>query len=134
MSHVAAENADCYTENQNREQKTFRYRRQHKEERHMAVSITVNPQKLESASQKITAAAAEYESIYRNLFTEVDNMSAAWQGADNLAFTNQIKGFTDNFQDMKKLMDQYREFLKTAAQAYRQTQKDRVAQAKTLTN
>ncbi len=100
----------------------------------MAVSITVNPQKLESASQKITAAAAEYESIYRNLFTEVDNMSAAWQGADNLAFTNQIKGFTDNFQDMKKLMDQYREFLKTAAQAYRQTQKDRVAQAKTLTN
>ena len=100
----------------------------------MAVSITVDPQKLEAASQQISTKAAEYESIYRNLFTEVDNMSAAWQGADSLAFTNQIKGFTDNFQDMKKLMDQYSEFLKSAAQMYRSTQEDRVAQAKNLTN
>ena len=100
----------------------------------MAISITVDPQKLEAASKQISTQAAEYESIFRNLFTEVDNMSAAWQGADNLAFTNQIKGFTDNFQDMKKLMDQYSEFLKYAAQMYRQTQDDRVAQAKNLTN
>ncbi|WP_216083867.1 WXG100 family type VII secretion target [Hydrogeniiclostridium mannosilyticum] len=107
---------------------------ENKEEYRMAVSITVDPQKLEAASQQISTEAAEYESIYRNLFTEVDNMSAAWQGADNLAFTNQIKGFTDNFQDMKKLMDQYSEFLKSAAQMYRQTQDDRVAQAKNLTN
>ena len=88
----------------------------------MAVSITVDPQKLEAASQQISTKAAEYEFIYRNLFTEVDN------------FTNQIKGFTDNFQDMKKLMDQYSEFLKSAAQMYRSTQDDRVAQAKNLTN
>ena len=31
-------------------------------------------------------------------------------------------------------MDQYSEFLKSATQMYRQTQDDRVAQAKNLTN
>ena len=100
----------------------------------MAMSITVQPKELETTAGNIETMAADYESLYTRLFTEVDNMSAAWQGADNLAFTNQIKGFTDNFQDMKKLMDQYSEFLKSAAQMYRQTQDDRVAQAKNLTN
>ena len=100
----------------------------------MAMTIIVDPQKLENAANQITNEAAEYEATYRNLFTEIDNMSAAWQGADNLAFTTQIKGFTDNYQNKKTLMDQYSEFLMNAAKLYRQTQEDRVAQAKNLTN
>ena len=45
--------------------------------------------------------ASEYERQYNQLFSEVDGMGAAWQGADNVAFVTQIKGFMDDFQQMK---------------------------------
>ena len=100
----------------------------------MARSITVDPQKLEAAATAIDNQSADYEKSYRQLFTEVDSMAAAWQGADNLAFTNQIKGFEDDFKAVVSLMKQYSEFLKTSAKTYRQTQDEVVTQAKKLVN
>ena len=78
--------------------------------------------------------AGEYERQYNQLFSEVDGMGAAWQGADNVAFVNQIKGFMDDFQQMKALMLQYSEFLKNSATSYRNTQEDRITQARSVTN
>ncbi|MGJ7922731.1 WXG100 family type VII secretion target [Neobacillus sp. LXY-4] len=98
----------------------------------MARSIMVEPAKLENAANKIDQQAADYESTYRKLFAEVDAMAAAWQGADNTAFTNQIKTFEDDFQKMKKLMDDYSEFLKLSAKAYREAQNEVKAQASRL--
>ena len=100
----------------------------------MARTITVDPAKLESVSIKIEAETSDYERQYRQLFTEVDGLGAAWQGVDNMAFVNQIKGFQEDFQLMTKLMKQYSEFLKISAKTYRSTQNETVNQAKTLTN
>lgn len=100
----------------------------------MARSIMVDPAKLESAAQKMDAQTADYERQYNQLFSEVDGMGAAWQGADNMAFVTQIKGFMDDFQKMKTLMQQYSEFLKNSAKIYRGTQEDIINQAKTLPN
>ena len=100
----------------------------------MAMSITVQPKELETTAGNIETMAADYESLYTRLFTEVDNMAAAWQGADNVAFTSQIKGFLEDFQNMKTLMMEYGEFLRNAAKLYTETQQDRVAQAQRLTN
>ena len=100
----------------------------------MAVSITVQPAELEKTAGNMQTMAEEYEALYNRLFTEVDNMAAAWSGADNLAYTNQIKGFTDDFQNMKTLMLQYCEFLRNAAKLYTDTQQDRISQAQKLTN
>ncbi|ADU31794.1 WXG100 family type VII secretion target [Evansella cellulosilytica] len=100
----------------------------------MARSITVDPAKLETASTRIDQQAADYERLYRQLFTEVDGMGAAWQGVDNVAFVNQIKGFTDDFERMTKLMRDYSEYLKMSAKTYRETQTEIANQAKRLTN
>ncbi|WML60551.1 WXG100 family type VII secretion target [Neobacillus sp. PS2-9] len=100
----------------------------------MGRKIVVDPAKLESASQKIDAQAADYERQYTKLFSEVDGMGSAWQGADNLAYVTQIKGFMDDFQAMVALMKQYSEFLKQAATVYRQTQSETINAAKKLTN
>ena len=100
----------------------------------MSRTIIVDPAKLESAAGKMDAQAADYESIYKQLYSEVDGMAAAWQGKDNIAFTNQIKGFEDDFQKMVALMREYSEFLKKSAVAYRTTQDEIVAGAKRLTN
>ncbi len=107
---------------------------QSKGDRKMARNIMVDPARLEAAAQNMDAQAADYEKQYNLLFQEVDNMGAAWQGADNLAFVSQIKGFMDDFQKMVALMRQYSEFLKQSAKTYRNTQEQIIAGAKRLTN
>lgn len=100
----------------------------------MARSITVDPAKLDSASAKIDQQAGDYERVYKQLFNEVDGMAAAWQGADNLAYVNQVKGFMDDLQKMTELMRKYSEFLKMSATTYRNTQSEVINAAKRLSN
>jgi WXG100 family type VII secretion target len=100
----------------------------------MARSITVDPAKLDAASNKIQQQAADYQRVYKQLFSEVDAMAAAWQGADHLAYVNQVKGFMDDLQKMTELMNQYSEFLKMSATTYRNTQNEVINQAKRLSN
>jgi WXG100 family type VII secretion target len=100
----------------------------------MARKIMVDPAQLEAASRKIDDQSSDYEQQYNKLFSDVDGMAAAWQGADNLAYVNQIKGFMDDFQKLTALMRQYAQFLRDSATTYRNTQNDIVTQAKTLTN
>jgi WXG100 family type VII secretion target len=100
----------------------------------MARSITVDPAKLDSAAQKVDQQSADYERVYKALFSEIEGMQAAWQGADNLAYVTQIKGFQDDFNKMNALMKQYSEFLRTSARTYRETQNEVINAAKRLTN
>lgn len=100
----------------------------------MARKITVTPEQLTSASEKIDTLAADYQKVYMKLYTEIESMNAAWDGADNVAYTSQVKGFEDDFQLMYKLMLDYSAFLKNSAQMYSQTQDDIISQASKLTN
>ncbi|WP_010676861.1 MULTISPECIES: WXG100 family type VII secretion target [Bacillaceae] len=100
----------------------------------MARSITVDPAKLDTAATRIDQQSADYERLYKALYTEVEGMGAAWQGTDNLAYVSQIKGFMDDFQKMTNLMRQYSEFLKLSSKTYRETQNEVVNQARRLTN
>lgn len=100
----------------------------------MAKSIMVDPGKLSTASTSVGAKADDYERQYKQLFSEVDAMGAAWQGADNIAFVTQIKGFTEDFNKMTTLMRQYSEFLSQSSKVYAQAQNDTIAGAKKLTN
>ena len=88
----------------------------------MAGSIKVDPAVLTSTAAKVDAQSAEYRKQYGQLYAEVDAMQSAWQGADNQAFTTQIKGFKPDFEKMAKLMDDYSTFLKKAAETYQKTQ------------
>ena len=57
----------------------------------MARKITVTPEQLTSASEKIDSLAADYQKVYMKLYTEIENMKSAWDGADNVAFTTQVQ-------------------------------------------
>ena len=100
----------------------------------MGNKIVVDPAKLDAAATKIDEYAADYKKTYTQLFTEVTAMSENWSGADNVAYTNQIKGFEDDFTKMYTLMTQYSEFLKNSATNYRSTQEAVGAAAAKLTN
>lgn len=92
------------------------------------MKIVVTPQELISTAGTIEGMAADYNQLYTLLFADVSALQNGWQGKDNLAFTNQIEGFRDNFQNMQALMEDYATFLRTSATNYTNTQ-DAVASA-----
>lgn len=100
----------------------------------MSMKINVEPQALEQGASRMEEQCSSYDKTYRQLYSCVDAMQSAWQGSDNLAYVNQIKGFQKDFNQMVTLMRQYVEFLRQSAKAYRMTQEDRIAQARALTN
>lgn len=100
----------------------------------MGRSIMVQPEVLKKTAGALDQSVAEYEKIYRQLFNEVDGMGAAWQGVDNQAFVNQIKGFMDDFQVMVDLMKNYSQFLTNSANSYQAAQDEIISGAKRLTN
>ena len=61
-------------------------------------------------------------------------MKAAWDGADNVAFTTRIEGFKDDFQLMYKLMIDYSNFLRQSSKSYSATQDNIISQASKLVN
>lgn len=100
----------------------------------MARDIQVTPEMLETAATKIESLAAEYKTQYDSLYDTTNAMATTWSGKDNVAFVLQIDGFKDDFNKMKQLMDQYADFLRKSAKAYRDTQDAIVTEAKKLVN
>ena len=57
------------------------------------------------ASKRLQALSETYTEIYTQLLQEANTMGTAWEGADNLAFVEQINGFTEELKAMAaKLM------------------------------
>ena len=100
----------------------------------MARKIEVTPEQLETTAGRIENLAAEYKTQYDLLYTETNAMASTWNGKDNLAFTDQIDGFKDDFEKMHDLMLQYADFLRKSAKAYRDTQDTIVTEARKLVN
>lgn len=94
--------------------------------------ITVEPEQLEACAMRMNERNQDYLRDSDAFFQTVDNMSAAWKGKDNLAFTNRISRFQTDFRQMSVLCSQYAEFLKNSARAYRQTQDELVSQVNRL--
>lgn len=98
----------------------------------MSIRINVDPARLDACAVHIEQQIVSYEKTYHRLFQEVDAMGTSWQGKDNLAFVQQIKGFQSDFYKMATFMREYSNFLKLSAKLYRETQDDRVNQARHL--
>ena len=100
----------------------------------MAQRIMVTPELLESTASEIEGLANEYKAQYNELYTTTGTLASTWSGADNVAFVNQIEGFKDDLENMFRRMNQYAEYLRTTAKAYRDTQEAVARQARTLVN
>lgn len=98
----------------------------------MSIRINVDPSRLDASASHIDQQVVSYEKNYNRLLQEVDVMGSSWQGKDNLAFVQQIKSFQTDFTKMAALMRDYSNFLKLSAKIYRETQDDRVNQARRL--
>lgn len=96
--------------------------------------IEVTPEELNKAAKLIEDYAGDYQKQYRELYSSAEEMSSLWKGKDNTAYINQIRGFEDDFDKMHKLMNDYVNFLRTSAGAYKKTQENIAGDAAKLVN
>lgn len=100
----------------------------------MAKRIRVTPQELETASKKVQAISESYTEIYTQLMQQASTMGEAWEGADNIAFVNQITGFTDELRAMADKLSHASQALNTIKMNYVQRQEHNIASVKKLVN
>ena len=100
----------------------------------MAGSINVTPEEIKKSAMNVDGKVKEYTNLYKKLYSEVESMASAWKGEANQAYAKQIEGFRGEFENLKKVLDNYVEFLKESARVYETTENNIKDSAKKLTS
>lgn len=86
------------------------------------------------ASQRLQSLSETYTDIYSQLLQEANTMGSAWEGADNLAFVEQINGFTEELKAMAAKLATASEALEKQRANYIARQDNNMTQVKKLIN
>ncbi len=100
----------------------------------MGKIISVEPAKLTENATKLEEYATSFEEIYKELLRQAETMGEAWQGTDNLAYVEQIKGITTKMSSMVEKLKNASTTLKQQAKNYDDKRSDNIAQVKKLNN
>lgn len=84
----------------------------------MSGSLLVSPQELQAASERVRESTARYKASYDRIYAAVDSLATHWSGEANQAFVAQIRGFENDLDNMRKLLDKYGEFLFVSGNNY----------------
>lgn len=84
--------------------------------------IIVETAQLDAASAKVGELAGTYKGEYEKLYKLVEELQASWAGADNTAYTTQIEGFRNDFENMEHIVRDYADFLRKTSSGYKTTQ------------
>lgn len=100
----------------------------------MGKIISVEPAGLTNTGTKLDEYATSFEEIYKELLRQAETMGEAWEGADNLAYVNQIKGITIKMSNMVEKLRSAATTLKQQAKNYDDKRNDNIAQVSKLEN
>lgn len=100
----------------------------------MGEIIKVNPEELKSTASKIETNASNYQKVSSKLMEIATEMGEAWKGADNQAYVSQIKGFTEDLNDMVKKLKRVSEALEQQSTNYIKRQESNIEDIGKLTN
>lgn len=93
-------------------------------------ALYVSPEELKSVAEKTAADTARYKANYEKIYTAVESLNSTWQGEANRAFVTQIEGFKNDFESMKRLLDNYSEFLRVTANNYQNAENINIENAR----
>ena len=98
----------------------------------MGKVISVEPAQLTATGVKLEEYANSFEEIYKELLRQAETMGEAWQGADNLAYVEKIKGITTKMNAMVEKLKIAGTTLKQQAKNYDDKRNDNIAQVQKL--
>ena len=98
-------------------------------------SLRVTPEDLENRARQIDEKAGEYAGEYRKFFEEMEDFTSRdWTGAGAKAYMERLRGFEDDFNKMKQLMNDYATFFINAANTYDEKENDIIQRVSSLQN
>ena len=98
-------------------------------------SLRVTPEDLERRAMQIDEKAGEYAAEYQKFFNEMEDFTSRdWTGAGARAFMERLRGFEDDFNKMKQLMNEYANFLRNAANTYEKKEDEIIQRVSGLQN
>ena len=86
------------------------------------------------ASQRLQSISESYTEIYTQLMQAANTMGSAWESADNLAFVEQINGFTEELKAMAAKLSVASQTLDKQRANYIAQQDNNITQVKKLIN
>ena len=89
----------------------------------MANQWSVTTERLVSSANVIEEKTAKYNSEWAKLYTELQSLkSAQWQGIASDTFNAKLEAYRNDFEEMSKVLLEYANYLKTAAENYVKTE------------
>lgn len=98
------------------------------------MKLRVTPEELGKVSTKLSEFSRSYEEIYKQLLQQASTMGEAWEGEDNVAFVEQITGFTQELKAMADKLQLASDALKQQQTNYANTQDTLTSSVKKLKN
>lgn len=89
---------------------------------------------MKKAANNLIELSGTYAEISKSLLQVASTMGAAWDGADNQAYVQQINGLSDDLQKMSDKLNLGGETLKQITTNYEERQSDNIAQVQKLAN
>lgn len=87
----------------------------------MATNFRVEPRRLNDSSARITDLTGQYVSEYGKLYATIQDLTVQWKGQSSEVFNSRIEGYRDDFEQLRKLLEDYARVLKEIAQKYTET-------------
>lgn len=89
----------------------------------MANKWAVTTERLVSSAGVIEEKTAKYNSEWAKLYTELQSLkSAQWQGIASDTFNAKLEAYRNDFEEMSKVLLEYANYLRTAADNYVKTE------------
>lgn len=89
----------------------------------MANKWAVTTERLVSSAGVIEEKTARYNSEWAKLYTELQSLkSAQWQGIASDTFNAKLEAYRNDFEQMAKVLLDYANYLKSAAENYVKTE------------
>ena len=89
----------------------------------MANTWAVTTERLVSSAGVIEEKTAKYNSEWAKLYTELQSLkSAQWQGIASDTFNAKLEAYRNDFEEMAKILQEYANYLRTAADNYVKTE------------
>ncbi len=98
------------------------------------MKLRVTPEELGKVASKLSEFSKSYEDIYKQLLQQASTMGEAWEGEDNVAFVDQITGFTQELKAMADKLQLASDALKQQQTNYANTQETLTSSVKKLKN
>ena len=91
-------------------------------------------EEMTNTAKYLKEMSAKYTELYTQLMQDATTMGQAWEGADNIAFVEQIKGVTTELENMAKKLEVAGDALNIQAENYKGIQDVNIQQVKKLAN